>query len=100
MLKIRLFSITFLLTFTSLLSFAQQFATISGTVTTSDGKPAAYISVGLKGKGLGNVTNEKGIFEIQRVKPGSYILRVSAVGIQNIEKPVTITAGEIGRAHV
>jgi len=94
MLKIRLFCITFFLTFTSLLSFAQQFSTISGTVTTSDGKPAAYISVGLKGKGLGNVTNEKGIFEIQRVKPGSYTLRVSAVGIQNIEKPLTITAGE------
>jgi iron complex outermembrane receptor protein len=94
MLKIKLFSLTFLLTFTSLLSFAQQFSTISGTVTTSDGKPAAYISVGLKGKGLGNVTNEKGIFEIQRVKPGSYTLRVSGVGIQNIEKPVVIAAGE------
>jgi len=94
MLKIKLFSLTFLLTFTSILSFAQQFSTISGTVTTSDGKPAAYISVGLKGKGLGNVTNEKGIFEIQRVKPGSYTLRVSAVGIQNIEKPIVITAGE------
>nr|WP_276904819.1 TonB-dependent receptor [Pedobacter kyonggii] len=94
MLKIKLFSLTFLLTFTCILSFAQQFSTISGTVTTSDGKPAAYISVGLKGKGLGNVTNEKGIYEIQRVKPGSYILRVSAVGIQNIEKPVVITAGE------
>lgn len=94
MLKIKLFSLTFFLTFTSILSFAQQFSTISGTVTTSDGKPAAYISVGLKGKGLGNVTNEKGIFEIQRVKPGSYILRVSGVGIQNIEKPVVITVGE------
>jgi iron complex outermembrane receptor protein len=94
MLKIKLISLTFLLTFTSLLTFAQQFSTISGTVTTSDGKPAAYISVGLKGKGLGNVTNDKGNFEIQRVKPGSYILRVSAVGIQNIEKPVVITAGE------
>lgn len=94
MFKIKLFSLTFLLTFLSLLSFAQQFSTISGTVTTSDGKPAAYISVGLKGKGLGNVTNDKGTFEIQRVKPGSYILRVSAVGIQTIEKPVVIAAGE------
>ena len=57
--QIRLLCITFLLIFTSLLSFAQQFSTISGTVTTSDGKPAAYISVGLKGKGLGNVTNRR-----------------------------------------
>ncbi|WP_406824316.1 hypothetical protein [Pedobacter sp. KACC 23697] len=58
MLKIKLFSFTFLFTFTSLLSFAQQFSTINGTVTTSDGKPAAYVSVGLKRKGLGNVTND------------------------------------------
>jgi len=94
MLKIKLFSLTFLLTFISLLTFAQQFSTISGTVTTSDGKPAAYISVGLKGKGLGNVTNDKGVFEIQRVKPGSYILRASGVGIQSIEKSVVIAAGE------
>ncbi|NII85917.1 TonB-dependent receptor [Pedobacter sp. SG908] len=94
MFKTRLFILTTLLSFIGLFSFAQQFSIISGTVTTSDGKPAAYISVGLKGKGLGNVTNEKGVFEIQRIKPGAYILRVSAVGIQNIEKPVVISAGE------
>ncbi|QNN41338.1 TonB-dependent receptor [Pedobacter roseus] len=94
MFKIKLLSLTFLLTFFSIRSFAQQFSSISGNVTTSDGKPAAYISVGLKGKGLGNVTNDKGFFEIQRVKPGTYILRVSAVGVQSIEKTVVITAGE------
>lgn len=94
MFKIKLLSLTFLLTFLSIRSFAQQFSSISGNVTTSDGKPAAYISVGLKGKGLGNVTNDKGFFEIQRVKPGTYILRVSAVGVQSIEKTVIITAGE------
>jgi len=94
MFKIKLFSLVFLLTFISISSFAQQFSTISGTVTTSDGKPAASISVGLKGKGQGNVTNDKGVFEIQRVRPGTYILRVSAVGVQSVEKTVMITAGE------
>ncbi|WP_431293822.1 carboxypeptidase-like regulatory domain-containing protein [Pedobacter sp. P26] len=74
MFKIKLSSLTFILIFTSIISLAQQFSTISGTITTSDGKPAAYVSVGLKGKGIGNVTNDKGIFEIQRVKPGSYII--------------------------
>ncbi|WP_293782857.1 TonB-dependent receptor [uncultured Pedobacter sp.] len=94
MLKIKFYSFTLLFIFINILCFAQQPVTIRGTVTTSDGKPAAYITVGLKGKGIGNMTNDKGIFEIQRVKPGSYILRVSGVGIQSIEKSVTITAGE------
>ncbi|MFD2583188.1 TonB-dependent receptor domain-containing protein [Pedobacter vanadiisoli] len=94
MFKIKLSGLTFLLTFFSLLSFAQQFSTISGKVTTSDGKPAAYISIGLKGKGLGNITNDKGFFEIHRVKPGSYIIRASGVGIQSIEKSIIITTGE------
>ncbi|MBO9672614.1 MAG: TonB-dependent receptor [Sphingobacteriaceae bacterium] len=94
MFKIKLSGLTFLFTFFSLLSFAQQFSTISGQVTTSDGKPAAYISIGLKGKGLGNITNDKGFFEIHRVKPGSYIIRASGVGIQSIEKSIIIAAGE------
>jgi len=94
MLKIRPFSLTFLLSFLTLVAFGQQVSTVKGKVTTSDGKPAAYITVGLKGKGLGNITNENGYFEIQRVKPGSYILRVSAVGVADIEKNIEVTAGE------
>lgn len=92
--KIRLFSLTFLLTFLSIFAFAQQFAAVKGTVTTSDGKPASYLTVGLKGKGQGSMTDEKGFFEIQKVKAGSYVLRVSGVGIQSSEKNITVVAGE------
>ena len=92
--KIRLSVLTAVMLLINTIAFAQQFATIKGTVTTSDGKPAAYISVGLKGKGLGNVTNDKGLYEILRVKPGTYTLRVSGVGMQNLEKSITIEAGE------
>ncbi|RQO72743.1 TonB-dependent siderophore receptor [Pedobacter sp. KBW01] len=92
--KIRLFVLTAVMLLINTLAFAQQSGTLKGTITTSDGKPAAYISVGLKGKGLGNVTNDKGLYEILRVKQGTYILRVSAVGMQNLEKTITIQAGE------
>lgn len=95
MLKIRLSSLILILSLITSITFAQQFATIKGTITTSDGKPAAYISVGLKGKGLGNVTNDAGVFEIQRVKPGTYTLRASGVGIQSVEKNITVVTGEI-----
>lgn len=92
--KIRLFVLTAVMLLINTLAFAQQSGTIKGTITTSDGKPAAYISVGLKGKAQGNVTNEKGLYEILHVKPGTYTLRVSAVGMQNLEKTITLQAGE------
>lgn len=92
--KIRLFVLTAVMLLINTLVFAQQSGTLKGTITTSDGKPAAYISVGLKGKAQGNVTNEKGLYEILHVKPGTYTLRVSAVGMQNLEKTITLQAGE------
>jgi len=94
MLKIKPFSLTILLSFCVLFSYAQQFATIKGKVTTSDGNPAPFISVGLKGKNQGNTTNEQGEYSINRVKAGTYTLKASAVGINSSEKTITIAAGE------
>ena len=79
--KIRLFSFFSLMFFLGFGASAQQFATIKGTITTSDGKPAAYISVGLKGQGNGTLTDDNGQFTIHRLKPGSYTVKASAVGI-------------------
>nr|WP_199156487.1 TonB-dependent receptor [Pedobacter sp. ASV2] len=92
--KFLLLSLTVLLSTISTIAFSQQLSTIKGTITTSDGKPAAYISVGLKGKGLGNETNENGVFEISRVKAGVYTIRASAVGVKTTEKTITVIAGE------
>ncbi|WP_316798948.1 TonB-dependent receptor [Pedobacter frigidisoli] len=94
MLKTKLFSLTFLLSLIAFTSFAQQLATIKGKVTTSDGAPAPFISVGLKGKGIGNTSDENGNFLITRVKPGTYTVKVSAVGLKSDEKNVTVSAGE------
>lgn len=77
-----------------IIAFGQQFATIKGTVTTSNGKPASYISVGLKGSGNGNTTDDNGKYIIHRVKPGTYTIKASAVGINSSEKSVTVIAGE------
>ena len=91
---IRLFSFSVFISFLSLGAFAQQFSTIKGTITTANGKPAAYISVGLKGNGNGTLTDDNGKFTIHRVKAGSYTIKASAVGINASEKPVTVAAGE------
>ncbi|WP_229379982.1 TonB-dependent receptor [Fibrella forsythiae] len=73
---------------------AQQGATIRGTVKTSDGNPAEAVTVSLKGSGQGTVTNEQGIFAINRLKSGTYRLQVSSVGLQPTEKEVTVAGTE------
>ena len=74
-------------------AFAQS-GTIRGTVTTSDGHPAENVSVGIKNSAIGTITNESGHFQL-KIKSGSYTLRVSAVGLQAEEKPVTVTKGNM-----
>ncbi|WP_316735198.1 TonB-dependent receptor [Pedobacter aquatilis] len=88
------FLLTLLLSIFTITSFAQQFSSITGIVTTSDGKPAQYISVGLKGKGIGSITDENGNYQINRIKAGTYIIRTSAVGLKSEERTITISDGQ------
>ncbi|GAB3697108.1 TonB-dependent receptor [Spirosoma flavus] len=73
---------------------AQQTATLRGTVTTSDETPAEAVTISLKGKGQGAITNSKGEYIVNRVKAGSYIVQVSAIGLKTAEKEVTVGSGE------
>lgn len=67
---------------------------ITGTVKTSDGSPAAAVSVSLKEANRGTITNEAGIFIIKGVKEGLYTVLVSYVGLEPQSKNVTVTAGQ------
>jgi len=80
-----------LCTFTT---WAQDRANVSGTVTLSDNTPAENISVALKGTSHGAVTNKSGTYEIKNVKPGSYTLVVSAIGVESVQETITLVAGE------
>ncbi|TZF86172.1 TonB-dependent receptor (plasmid) [Pedobacter sp. BS3] len=82
-----------MLLFTAIGVYAQT-GTISGTISTSDGQPAEAVSVGLKGKGLGTITDTRGYYELKKVKPGTYTLRVSAVGLAVQEKTITLSANQ------
>lgn len=87
----RIFTLVLLLL--SVGSYAQNSGQIQGTITTSDGKPAEFISVVIKGTERGTTTNEKGQFTIKGVKPGAQTLITKAVGIANTETAVTVKAG-------
>jgi iron complex outermembrane receptor protein len=80
------------------LLFAQsKTGNIAGAVKTSDGKPAAYVSVGLAGTNKGTTADEDGKYELKNIKPGSYTLKVSFVGLKTQEGPVTVTADNTSR---
>lgn len=67
---------------------------ISGSIKTSDGNPAAYVSVGLKNTTKTTQTDEKGNYTLKNVAPGTYTLKTSAVGVKAQEKQVSVTAGQ------
>ncbi|MCC3156389.1 TonB-dependent receptor [Hymenobacter sp. 15J16-1T3B] len=90
----RLLAIAPIVSVTALPAWAQQAATIRGTVTTQDGAPAEAVSVGLRGRPQGAITNAKGQFVIERVRDGDYTVVVSAVGLQTTAKAVTVSGGQ------
>ena len=91
--SLRLLITVMLLCALSFTAFSQT-GTIKGKVTTSDGQPAGYISVGLKNKAQNTVSDDNGEFSFNKVKPGDYTIKVSAVGIHAQEKNVSVKAGE------
>jgi iron complex outermembrane receptor protein len=76
----------------STVTLAQQNAIVKGTVKTSDGQPAQAVSVGVKNTAIGTMTNVNGNFQF-KLKPGTYIIRVSAIGLVGDERSVTVAAG-------
>lgn len=67
---------------------------IKGKITSSDGKSVESISVLLEKTGRGAITDATGKYEIKNVKPGTYTLKISTVGITEATRNVTVSAGE------
>jgi iron complex outermembrane receptor protein len=72
-----------------------QTGTIKGQVKTSDGQPAPYVNVTLKGENKGTVTEPDGTYIIKNVKPGSYTVATSFVGLAPQERTVEVIAHEV-----
>jgi iron complex outermembrane recepter protein len=67
---------------------------IKGLITTSDGLPAAYVTIRLERTGRSVASNEKGEYMIRNVSPGTWTLSVSAVEAVSEKKEITVVAGE------
>lgn len=70
---------------------------VKGTITTSDGNPAAFVTVRIKNARWGDVTNEQGQFTINNVKPGAWTIVVTNL-VAAQEKQVEVSAGQTSQA--
>ncbi|MGX5820373.1 TonB-dependent siderophore receptor [Chitinophaga lutea] len=73
---------------------------IRGTILTNDGQAAPYVSVSLKDRNRGVITDEKGEFLFRRVQPGPYTVQVSLVGYAPAEQTVHVEAGKTASLHI
>jgi iron complex outermembrane receptor protein len=67
---------------------------IKGTVKTSDGKAAEFVNIKVSETGQGATAAQSGHYTIKNIKPGTYTLVASFIGLQTQTKQVTIAAGE------
>lgn len=71
-----------------------QGASLSGFVTGPDSIIITGATIILKGTTLGTVSDKKGFFKIDKITPGQYVLRISFVGYETLEKKVPVQMPE------
>lgn len=84
----------------STVSAQQTNGKIKGTITTSEGDPAAGVNVVLKNSKYGTVTNDDGTFELNRVKPNTYSLQISLTGYETTEQEVVVAESETANVNL
>jgi iron complex outermembrane receptor protein len=72
---------------------------IKGIVTTSEGKPAAHVSVALTGTSRKTVTADDGAFILRDITAGNYEIQTSLVGYQRQIQNVTVEAGKTSNVN-
>lgn len=80
--------------------FGQGTGSIQGTIKTSDGSPAEYVNIQVESTSRGAVADRNGNFEIRNLKPGTYNLVASYVGLESQKQFVDIRSGEVTRVDI
>ena len=76
-------------------SFSKSKGTLTGAITDKEAGNSAlpFANVIIKGTSIAVTTNETGNYSIS-LNPGNYVVQFSFIGYENVEKSVTIKAGE------
>jgi hypothetical protein len=75
-------------------------ASIKGIITDQKDTPVPFATILLKNSSdstlyKGEITNEKGEFNFENVKEGSFFLQVQMTGFEQVNKPLTVTGSAI-----
>src|SRR5690606_14536102 len=79
-----------------------QKGTVHGTITAPEAdaaQPMPFVNVAIKGTTLGATTGMDGSYSFQ-VDAGTYVLQVSFVGYEPVERPIAVPAGGAVTAHI
>ena len=71
-----------------------QNSSLKGTVTTTDGQPVASVTVAISSLKLSTLTDDDGHYVIINIKPGTYNVSFTHVGLGLQEKTITLDAGK------
>ncbi len=67
---------------------------VDGSITTSDNKPATYVTISIETLSRSTTTNENGYYSFGNIKPGTYLLQVTFLGAVTQSKEVIVIAGK------
>jgi len=81
---------------TGIIARAAEFngGSVKGHITTSDDEPAVFVSVSIKELNKATRSDEQGQYVLNNIKPGTYTIKVSFIGLATQEKAITIIAGK------
>ncbi|MDB5241627.1 MAG: ferrichrome-iron receptor [Spirosoma sp.] len=68
---------------------------VRGRVITSDGQPASYVTITLKGSQKGTLSTEDGSYVLRHLPAGQHILIATFVGLQPQEQLVSVQNGQV-----
>lgn len=67
---------------------------IKGTILTADKKVAPFVTVTILELNKGTMSQEDGTYSFGNVPEGTYLLKISSVGLESQEKKVTVIEGQ------
>ena len=87
----RKISLTGIAIVASVVAMAQT-GNLTGKVVTADGHPASYVTITIKELQTATLTDDEGIFRIAHLKPGTYTISASHIGLSTKEYSVAVSA--------
>ncbi|MHC8947521.1 TonB-dependent siderophore receptor [Sphingobacterium hungaricum] len=85
-------ALLFFISFTYFASYSQT-GIIKGKVRTVDQIGASSITIRINN--LGTTTDDQGNYEFKKLKPGTYLIKVSSLGIQGQQKQIELAQNEV-----